>query len=251
MNDLEKLLVCAVASIMVHAVLAVVLEQLPERHDVPAPRKVTITVQERRPPLPEPPKEHPKPPEPPKPPPPIKAPIHEAPHPHVVRPQIQAEQPHEAPPPVNAPVAAPSTDEPVFGTTMESTSTAGTGPAVPIGNTPNPAAPQGSAAPVKPATPPIAAFEATKMPIPQGNCSGKYTDEALKAAVEGTVVLDLIVGADGRVRDVKVIQGLPHGLTEAALAAARACHFSPGEKDGAPVPVRVRGFKVTFVLPEQ
>jgi hypothetical protein len=43
---------------------------------------------------------------------------------------------------------------------------------------------------------------------------------------------------------------LPNGLTEAAVAALRGCHFSPGEKDGKPVAVRVRGFKIRFVLAE-
>lgn len=61
-------------------------------------------------------------------------------------------------------------------------------------------------------------------------------------------MLDLIVGEDGGVRDVKVVEGLPHGLTEAAVAAPGDCWFSPGEKDGKPVPVRVRGFKIRFVL---
>ncbi len=49
-------------------------------------------------------------------------------------------------------------------------------------------------------------------------------------------------------RDVQVVSGLGHGLTEAAVAAAKRCHFSPGEKNGTPVPVRVRGFKIRFLL---
>jgi Gram-negative bacterial TonB protein C-terminal len=56
------------------------------------------------------------------------------------------------------------------------------------------------------------------------------------------------VGADGRVREVHVVSGLGHGLTEAAIAAARACHFSPGEKDNLRVPVRIREFKIRFLL---
>ena len=35
---------------------------------------------------------------------------------------------------------------------------------------------------------------------------------------------------------------------EAAVAALRACSFSPGERAGQPVAVRVRGFKIRFVL---
>ena len=40
----------------------------------------------------------------------------------------------------------------------------------------------------------------------------------------------------GHVRDVRVISGLPHGLTEAAIAVVKSCRYSPGEKDGKAVP---------------
>jgi hypothetical protein len=45
-----------------------------------------------------------------------------------------------------------------------------------------------------------------------------------------------------------VVSGLEHGLTEAAVAAIKECRFTPGEKDGLPVPVRVRGFKIRFLM---
>ena len=249
MTDLERILVCAVAALVLHGVLALVLEQLPEQAVVPPPAKVSIRVEERPPPPPPPePPEPPKPPEP-KPPPP-KEPVHEAPRPHPVHAAVQAAPPKDTPPPLHPPVTTDTTDEPVFGTTMESTSSAGTGPAVPIGNTPSKDVGPGTAGPVKPLAEPVQAFEATKMPMPRGDCSGKYNDEALKAGVEGTVVLDVVVGEDGRVRDIHVMSGLTHGLSEAAIAALKACRFTPGEKDGKPVPVRIRGFKVTFQLPE-
>lgn len=95
---------------------------------------------------------------------------------------------------------------------------------------------------------PVAAYEVTTMPLPQGRCEGKYTDDAKQAALEGTVVLDLVVGADGRVRQVHVVSGLGYGLTEAAIVAAKACRFSPGQKGDQPVPVRIREFKIRFVL---
>jgi TonB family protein len=86
------------------------------------------------------------------------------------------------------------------------------------------------------------------MPLPIGRCSGKYTNEARAAGIEGTVVLDLVVGEDGRVRDITVVEGLSHGLTDAALAAIRECRFTPGESGGARVAVRIRGFKIRFYL---
>jgi TonB family protein len=131
---------------------------------------------------------------------------------------------------------------------MESTSTAGTGPAVPVGNTGAPTPNAAPGTPVKPVAAPVAAYEVTKMPLPQGRCSGKYTDEARAAATEGTVILDLVVDEGGHAREIKVVSGLEHGLTDAAITALKECRFTPGEKDGKPVPVRVRGFKIRFVM---
>jgi protein TonB len=136
----------------------------------------------------------------------------------------------------------------VFGVSMESTSAAGAGPAMPIGNSGRPTPRQEGPSAARPQAAPVQAYEVTTMPLPRGRCSGRYTDEARQAGLEGTVILDLVVGEDGRVREVKVVSGLGHGLTEAAVAAARECRFSPGEKDGTPVPVRVRGFKIRFLL---
>jgi len=86
--------------------------------------------------------------------------------------------------------------------------------------------------------------------LPQGRCAGKYTEAARAAGIEGVVVLDVIVDETGRTRDITVVEGLDHGLTEAAIAALRACRFSPGERAGQPVAVRVRGFKIRFLLGE-
>jgi TonB family protein len=146
-------------------------------------------------------------------------------------------------------VQTDGTDEPVFGVSMDSTSQQG-GPTVAVGNTLTPGTPSAPAKPAgKPAAPPpVAAYEATKLPLPQGRCFGTYTDEAKAAGIEGTVVLDLTVDESGHARDVTVVKGLEHGLSAAALAAMKGCQFTPGEKDGKPVAVRIKGFKITFVL---
>lgn len=88
------------------------------------------------------------------------------------------------------------------------------------------------------------------MPLPHGRCAGKYTDAARAAGIEGVVVLDLVVDASGHAREITVVEGLGDGLTEAAIEALRRCTFTAGEKDGKPVPVRVRGFKIRFMLDE-
>jgi protein TonB len=241
-----RLLVCAVGSVLFHYGLERGLEQLPPLGVAPPPpQKIEVQVIE---PEKEPPPEPPKPEEP-KPIAPEPKPVpHEVPHAQPAHASQVAAVSRDTPPPEHPAVTTDTTDEPVYGVNMSSTSTVGTGPQMQVGNTMKPAPAAASSAPVKPLAEPIAAAEATKLPLPQGQCFGKYTDDARAAGVEGTVVLDLIVGEDGHVRDVRVAQGLPHGLSEAAVAALRDCRFTPGERDGKPVPVRVRGFKIHFVL---
>ena len=241
----RRLAICAGLSIVGHLALARGLGHLPRHVEPPVVRTVSLRVVSP-PPL-EPPPE------------PALAPPTPAPKaiPHERARARTAPRPTEAPPP-DAPVpehqavTGPGPATPVFGVTMESTSQAGAGPAMPIGKTGGAFGPEAEVkkGPQEP-PPPVPAYEVTTMPLPQGRCVGKYTDEAKSAAVEGTVILDLIVSETGRVRDVQVVSGLGHGLTEAAVAAAKACRFSPGEKNGTAVPVRVRGFKIRFLLQDE
>ena len=242
----NKLVICVVGSVIAHVAIARALEALPRHEDKLPPHKIEIRVVPA-PPV-EPPPEPEKLPEPP-PPPPKQQPLDPPKQKQVHAPTVEPVA-HDTPPPEHDALTT-TTDTPVFGVTMESTSSSG-GIAMPVGNTTKAQPGSGSAAPAsqKALATPVAAFEATKMPLPQGRCFGKYTDEARTAGLEGTVVLDLIVGEDGHVRDVQVVSGLDHGLSASAVAALRDCTFTPGEKDGKPVPVRIRGFKIRFVLDE-
>jgi len=62
-----------------------------------------------------------------------------------------------------------------------------------------------------------------------------YTNEARAAGVTGTVVLRCIFTADGAVSHFLIVRGLPAGLTEQAINAARRIKFLPATKDGRPV----------------
>lgn len=66
----------------------------------------------------------------------------------------------------------------------------------------------------------------------------KYTEEARQNRIQGTVVLSLIFGADGRIHDIRTVHSLPFGLTEAAIEAAQKIRFNPAMRDGRPVNVR-------------
>jgi TonB family protein len=50
--------------------------------------------------------------------------------------------------------------------------------------------------------------------------------------VVGTVVLKVVFAASGKVTNIRVVQGLPDGLTERAIEAARKIRFVPASKEG-------------------
>jgi len=64
-----------------------------------------------------------------------------------------------------------------------------------------------------------------------------YTAEAMRARVQGVVVLECIVMPDGTVGEARVKRSLPFGLDEEAIKAARQWRFAPGMRQGVPVPV--------------
>ncbi|MBI3932495.1 MAG: energy transducer TonB [Acidobacteria bacterium] len=63
-----------------------------------------------------------------------------------------------------------------------------------------------------------------------------YPDIAKQARVQGVVILECVIGADGRVAKVRVLRGIPL-LTEAAVEAVRQWVYAPTLLNGVPVPV--------------
>jgi periplasmic protein TonB len=66
-----------------------------------------------------------------------------------------------------------------------------------------------------------------------------YTNEALEQRIQGTVVLELVVRADGHPTDIRVIRSLQASLDLQAIVAAREWRFEPGRLAGRPVDVQV------------
>ena len=75
----------------------------------------------------------------------------------------------------------------------------------------------------------------------------EYSEEARKAKYQGTCILWLVVGRDGRTRDIKVARSLGLGLDEKAIEAVKQWKFEPAMKDGRAVAVRI-DVEVTFRL---
>ncbi len=67
----------------------------------------------------------------------------------------------------------------------------------------------------------------------------EFSEEARKAKYQGTVVLALVVGTDGRTYAIRILQSLGMGLDEKAIEAIRQWKFEPGRKDGVAVAVQV------------
>lgn len=75
----------------------------------------------------------------------------------------------------------------------------------------------------------------------------EYSEEARKAKFQGEVVLQIIVDEKGNPRDIKIIRPLGLGLDQKAVEAVEKWRFSPGKKDGKPVPV-IAQISVNFRL---
>jgi len=68
----------------------------------------------------------------------------------------------------------------------------------------------------------------------------QYTEEARKNQVTGTVILRAVFSSTGQVTNISARAGLPYGLTERAIAAARQIKFTPATKDGRPVSMYIQ-----------
>src|ERR1043165_216050 len=60
----------------------------------------------------------------------------------------------------------------------------------------------------------------------------QYTEDARKNQITGTEVLKVAFASSGQVTNIRTVSGLPYGLTERAIAAARQIKFAPATKDG-------------------
>jgi periplasmic protein TonB len=169
---------------------------------------------------------------PPKPTPPPRVPtpavsVPEPPKPVVAEePQTIAPESEPMPDPTPAPAA-------VATTTGGGTQPAGSGdkPGSGIGDRPGPGS----------GDEPYGVGNGVTAPIPLRRPPPAYTAEAMRARLQGIVVLNCVVRPDGRCSDIRVTKSLDttFGLDQQAIASAREWVFRPGTRMGQPVPVMV------------
>ena len=87
-------------------------------------------------------------------------------------------------------------------------------------------------------------------PIPVYAPKPDYPEEARTGEMEGTVIIEVLVGNDGYVKRAKIVESSGYDiLDKAAKEAARDCEFTPGEHEGELVRVWV-SIPFTFSLGE-
>jgi protein TonB len=87
-----------------------------------------------------------------------------------------------------------------------------------------------------PPPPPVRPGGDIRRPVKVRDVRPEYPDLALKARIEGTVILECTISTEGRVSEVRVLRGVPL-LDDAAVEAVRRWVYTPTLLNGVPVPV--------------
>lgn len=87
--------------------------------------------------------------------------------------------------------------------------------------------------------------EVTTPAVILANPKPQYPREAGKYDVDGTIEVSLVLAADGKVRDLRLVKGLSQGQNTAALRAARGIRFLTAKKNGATV---AQAYTVEYVF---
>lgn len=78
----------------------------------------------------------------------------------------------------------------------------------------------------------IAPIDQTPKPLNQSEARPAYTEEARQNGITGEVRLRILVGTDGAIKKIKVVSGLPYGLSEQAVRATSRLKFNPAMNEG-------------------
>jgi periplasmic protein TonB len=107
---------------------------------------------------------------------------------------------------------------------------------------------QGAQPPVQRSPPSLAQEGASVEPaVVVEKVDPPYPETAIRAQVEGSVVLDVGIDEGGRVTDVQVTRGLPFGLSEVAAEAVRHWRYRPARGPDGPIPSR-KTVRILFTL---
>jgi len=106
--------------------------------------------------------------------------------------------------------------------------------------------PEAPPPPPPPPQAPVRVGGAIKQPTKLKNVPPVYPPIAQSARVQGVVIIEATIGADGKVKDAKVLRSIPL-LDQAALDAVKQWVFTPTLLNNVPVPV-IMTVTVNFTL---
>ncbi len=106
--------------------------------------------------------------------------------------------------------------------------------------------PEAPPPPPPPVVAPVRVGGNIKTPTKVKDIKPVYPPIAQSARVQGVVIIEATIGADGRVKDAKVLRSIPL-LDQAALDAVKQWVFTPTLLNGVPVPV-IMTVTVNFTL---
>lgn len=86
------------------------------------------------------------------------------------------------------------------------------------------------------------------MPEPKKTEHPSYPREAVREGIQGSVIMRVIVNADGGTGDILLGQSLRHDLDMAAVGAMKQWRFKPATHNGQPIAVAVF-VEMSFHLP--
>ena len=78
----------------------------------------------------------------------------------------------------------------------------------------------------------------------------EYNEVARRARVSGIVIVEVLIGANGKISAGRILKPLPFGLDQKAIEAVRQWRFKPGSVDGKAVPV-IMNLTLNFRLPPE
>lgn len=79
-----------------------------------------------------------------------------------------------------------------------------------------------------------------ELPVPVQQVAPQPPARARQKGISGVVVVSLLIGIDGRVQDIDVLESRPAGFfDDAAVTAARQWRYQPALYQGEPVPLRI------------
>jgi periplasmic protein TonB len=152
-------------------------------------------------------------------------------------------------PDARAPIVAPATIEPerTLPLTEDSAGVPGGDPNGVPGGLPTATAEWAPPPPIEPPKGPLPISRGIRPPQKVAHVNPAYPPAALAARVQGTVIIEAIIGPTGRVERARVVKSEPL-LDEAALAAVRQWRYTPTLLNNTPVSV-ILTVSVRFSIP--